>query len=114
MRYINKKLTIEKLSVETIARRYGTPTYCYSFERFSKNIIDFKRNFRTFSPLICFSIKSNANLNLIREIKQFGLGADVVSMGELMLALKAGIDPKKIVFSGVGKTSREIDYAINQ
>ena len=53
-------------------------------------------------------------LNIIKEIKKFGLGADVVSMGELMMALKAGIKPKKIVFSGVGKTSNEISYAIDK
>ena len=63
---------------------------------------------------ICFSIKSNSNINLIREIKKFGLGADVVSIGELMLAIKAGVNPKKIVFSGVGKTSEEINYAISK
>ncbi|MDC3231352.1 diaminopimelate decarboxylase [Candidatus Pelagibacter sp.] len=114
MKYINKKLTIEKLSVETIAKRYGTPTYCYSYKQFKQNILNFKKNFKSFSPLICFAIKSNTNLNLIKEIKQFGLGADVVSMGELMMALKAGISPKKIVFSGVGKTSNEINYAINK
>ena len=114
MRYINKKLTIEKFSVETIARKYGTPTYCYSFEKFKKNIFDFKNNFKSFSPLICFAIKSNTNLALIKEIKKFGLGADVVSMGELMMALKAGINPKKIVFSGVGKTPNEINYAISK
>ena len=114
MKYINKKLTIEKISVETIAKRYGTPAYCYSFKEFKKNILDFKKNFKSFSPLICFAIKSNTNLDLIKEIKKFGLGADVVSMGELMLALKAGIDPKKIVFSGVGKKSDEISYAINR
>ena len=106
MKYINKKLTIEKLSVETIAKKYGTPAYCYSFKQFKKNILNFKENFKSFSPLICFAIKSNANLNLIKEIKQFGLGADVVSMGELMMALKAGINPKKIVFSGVGAEER--------
>tara|TARA_B100001057_G_scaffold417262_1_gene435776 strand:+ start:5198 stop:6418 length:1221 start_codon:yes stop_codon:yes gene_type:complete len=114
MKYIDKKLTVEKLSVETIAKRYGTPTYCYSFKKIKENILDFKKNFASFSPLICFAIKSNTNLNLIKEIKRFGLGADVVSMGELMIALKAGIDPKKIVFSGVGKTSNEINYAIDK
>jgi len=114
MKYINKKLTIEKISVETIAKRYGTPAYCYSFKEFKKNILDFKKNFKSFSPLICFAIKSNTNLDLIKEIKKFGLGADVVSMGELMMALKAGINPKKIVFSGVGKTVNEINYAISK
>ena len=64
--------------------------------------------------MICFAVKSNTNLSLIREIRKLGLGADVVSMGELMMALKAGVDPKKIVFSGVGKTSSEISYAIDK
>ena len=59
-------------------------------------------------------MKSNTNVNLIREIKKFGLGADVVSLGELMMALKAGIKPNKIVFSGVGKTSSELNFAINK
>ena len=64
--------------------------------------------------MICFAIKSNTNINLIKEIRKFGLGADVVSLGELILALKAGINPKKIVFSGVGKTTKEISYAIDK
>jgi len=114
MKYINKKLTIEKISVQNIAKKYGTPAYCYSYGQLKDNIINFKKNFKSFSPLICFAIKSNTNTNLIREIKKFGLGADVVSMGELMVALKAGIHPKKIVFSGVGKTLDEINYAINK
>ena len=97
MRYINKKLTIEKISVETIAKKFGTPAYCYSYNGLKENIDKFKKNFKSFSPLICFAIKSNTNTNLIREIKKFGLGADVVSMGELMMAIKAGINPKKIV-----------------
>ena len=114
MKYINKKLKLEKLSIENIAKKFGTPSYCYSYSKLEENIKSFKKNFKTFAPLVCFSIKSNTNLNLIKEIKKFGLGADVVSMGELMLAKKAGIDSKKIVFSGVGKTSEEISYAIDK
>jgi diaminopimelate decarboxylase len=114
MKYINKKLTIEKVSVQNIARKYGTPAYCYSLDQLTKNINNFKKNFSSFSPLVCFAVKSNANVNLIREIKKFGLGADVVSKGELMMAIKAGISPQKIVFSGVGKTSNEINYAIDK
>ena len=114
MKYINKNLSIEKIKVIDIAKKFGTPTYCYSHRQLKKNIINFKKNFNSFAPLICFAIKSNTNVNLIREIKKFGLGADVVSMGELMMALKAGINPKKIVFSGVGKSSNEISYAINK
>ena len=114
MKYIKKKLTIDKVVVDDIAKKFGTPTYCYSYTQLKKNINNFKKNFKSFAPLICFAIKSNTNLNLIREIQKFGLGADVVSMGELMMALKAGINPKKIVFSGVGKTSKEIGYAIDK
>ena len=114
MKYINKTLTIEKIKIQDVAKRFGTPAYCYSYSQLKENINNFKKNFKSFSPLVCFAIKSNTNINLIREIKKFGLGADVVSSGELMMAIKAGISPKKIVFSGVGKTSNEINYAINK
>ena len=114
MKYIKKKLTIENVKVDYIAKKYGTPAYCYSYSKLKRNIVNFKNNFRSFSPLICFAVKSNTNVNLIREIRKLGLGADVVSMGELMVAVKAGINPKKIVFSGVGKTAEEINYAINK
>ena len=114
MKYIDKKLTIENTKIQSIAYKFGTPVYCYSFSQLKQNIINFKKSFQSFSPIICFSIKSNSNLNLLREIGKLGLGADVVSMGELMLAVKAGIKPKKIVFSGVGKTSNEISYAIDR
>ncbi len=114
MKYINKKLSIEKVAVENIAKKYKTPAYCYSYRQLKENIELFKKNFKSFSPLICFSVKSNTNVNLIKEISKLGLGADVVSMGELMIAIKAGIKPKKIVFSGVGKTSNEINYAIDK
>ena len=114
MKYINKNLSIEKIRVLDIVEKFGTPIYCYSYKQLKQNIINFKKSFKSFSPLICFAIKSNSNLSLIREIRKFGLGADVVSKGELMIALKAGINPKKIVFSGVGKTSNEINYAIDK
>ena len=114
MKYINKKLKIEKFNVQDIARKYRTPAYCYSYRSLKENILNFKENFKSFSPLICFSIKSNSNISILREIKKFGLGADVVSKGELMIALKAGINASKIVFSGVGKTSEEIEFAIDK
>jgi diaminopimelate decarboxylase len=114
MKYKNKKLTIEKIFLSKIAKNYGTPLYCYSYSKLKENINFFKKSFKSFSPLICFAVKSNTNINIIREIKKFGLGADVVSIGELMMALKAGINPNKIVFSGVGKTSTEISFAIDK
>ncbi len=114
MKYINKRLTVEKVNFQRIAKKFGTPFYCYSYSKLKENINKFKKNFKSFSPLICFAVKSNTNVNLIREIKKFGLGADVVSLGELMIAIKAGIKPNKIVFSGVGKTSSELNFAINK
>ena len=114
MKYIKKNLSIEKVKIKDVVKKFSTPVYCYSYKQLKENISNFKKSFKSFSPLICFAIKSNTNINIIREIRKFGLGADVVSMGELMMAIKAGIDPKKIVFSGVGKTSNEINYAIDK
>ncbi|MDC3162855.1 diaminopimelate decarboxylase [Candidatus Pelagibacter sp.] len=114
MKYNNKKLIIEKINFQSLANKFGTPAYCYSYSKLKENINKFKENFKSFSPLICFSVKSNTNVNIIREIKKFGLGADVVSKGELMMALKAGVPPSKIVFSGVGKTKEEINFAIEK
>ena len=114
MKYKNKQLPTENINFQSLAKKFGTPAYCYSYSKLEENINNFKENFKSFSPLICFSVKSNTNLNIIKEIKKFGLGADVVSKGELMLALKAGVSPGKIVFSGVGKTSEEINFAIEK
>ena len=114
MKYLNKSFSIERVKAESLAKKFGTPIYCYSYKKLKINIIKFKNNFKSFNPLICFSVKSNTNVNLLREIKKLGCGADVVSMGELMKALKAGFNPKKIVFSGVGKTFEELNYAINK
>ena len=114
MKYINNNFFIEKVNSKKLAKKFATPIYCYSYEKLKKNINNFKSNFSKINPLICFSIKSNSNLNIIKEIKKLGLGADVVSKGELMLAIKAGINPNKIVFSGVGKTYSELKYAIDK
>ena len=114
MKYINNNFFIEKVKTQYLAKKFGTPLYAYSYNKIKENINNFKRNFQSFSPLICFAVKANPNVNLIREIKKLGCGADVVSIGELMKALKAGINPKKIVFSGVGKTSNEIAFAIDK
>ena len=114
MNYINNKFSINNKLVEGIAKKFGTPLYCYSFEKIRDNIINFKKNFKSFSPLICFAVKSNTNIKILKEIRKFDIGADVVSIGELMKALKAGIKPQKIVFSGVGKTASEIEYAVKK
>ena len=114
MKYRDKDLIIENLKAITLAKKYSTPFYCYSYEKLKDNIKNFKKSFKTVNPLICFSVKSNSNKTLLNEVRKLGLGADVVSIGELMRALKAGIKPNHIVFSGVGKTSEEISFAIKK
>ncbi len=114
MNYKKNHFYIEGISSEKIAKKFNTPVYCYSYKKLRTNIINFKKSFKSFKPIICFAVKSNTNINLLKLIKKFGLGADVVSIGELMTAKKAGINSKKIVFSGVGKTEKEINYAINK
>ena len=112
MTYIKNKFHVEKISIKNLVSKYGSPLYCYSYKRLEQNIRYFKNNFKSFSPLVCFAVKSNSNLQILKNIKSFDLGADVVSKGELMKALKSGINKKKIVFSGVGKTPDELNYAI--
>ena len=114
MKYKKKHFYIENVSTETIAKKYGTPSYVYSHNKIKDNIKNFKKHFKTINPLICFSVKSNSNLKILSIINKLGLGADVVSKGELMRALKAGIKPNKIVFSGVGKTIDELKFAVSK
>jgi diaminopimelate decarboxylase len=114
MKYKKKHFYIENVSAERIAKQFGTPSYVYSYDKIKNNINNFKKNFKTINPLICFSVKSNSNLKILSLINKFGLGADVVSKGELIGALKAKIKPEKIVFSGVGKTVDELKFAINK
>ena len=114
MQYKEKKFYVENISTEKLAKKFNTPLYCYSYLKLKNNIINFKNHFKKINPLICFSVKSNSNIKILREIKNLDCGADVVSMGEMMKVLKAGINIKKIVFSGVGKTYSELEYAINK
>tara|TARA_Y100000590_G_C15586044_1_gene964165 strand:+ start:33 stop:1247 length:1215 start_codon:yes stop_codon:yes gene_type:complete len=114
MKYINNNFFVENVNLQKLTKKFNTPLYCYSYEKLKKNVNNFKFHFSKLNPLICFAIKSNSNLKIINEIKKLGLGADVVSKGELYQALKAGINPTKIVFSGVGKSSSEIKYAIDR
>ncbi len=114
MNYKKDEFFVEKVKSSFLAKKYSTPLYCYSFERIKDNIQSFKNTFKTINPLICFAVKANSNKILLTEISKLGLGADVVSGGELMKALKSGIKPNKIVFSGVGKTSEELKYAISK
>lgn len=115
LQYKKNKLTFDGILLDTIVKNKKTPFYLYSkktikhyYEYFSKTAKQKKIN----SPLVCYAVKANTNLEVLTLLQKMGAGADVVSVGELKKALKAGIDPQKIVFSGVGKTREEITYAL--
>jgi len=110
--YTNGLLFAEKVSVQKIAEEIGTPFYCYSKNAIVKNFVNFRKAFKNFPTMICFAVKANSNLSVLRILSKLGAGADVVSMGELMRALSAGIDPKKIIFSGIGKSHEEISKGL--
>ena len=114
MHFKKNKLFIEKVEGSKIVKKFGTPTYCYSLRKLKNNIKNFQKSFNSINPLLCFSVKSNSNLQILKEVKKLGMGADVVSKGEMVQALKAGISPKKIVFSGVGKKTDELKFAIEK
>ena len=117
MNYIKLRknsLRIDNVLAVKLAKKYKTPFYCYSLTQIKENFSSFSNAFKTVNPIICFSVKSNSNLVLLRELKKMGSGADVVSIGELVKAIKAGISNKKIVFSGIGKTEEEIRMAIKK
>ena len=117
MNYIGLRknnLSVENVSILKLVKKHKTPFYCYSSSQLKKNFYDFKNTFKTINPLICFSVKSNANTTILKELKKLGSGADVVSIGELLKAKKAGIPSNKIVFSGIGKTEDEIIAAIKK
>lgn len=112
--YRNGEMFCEKVSLSRIARRAGTPCYVYSFKTITDHLRKLKRALRELRPLICFSMKSNSNLAVCRILLDRGAGLDIVSGGELYRALKAGADPRKIVFAGVGKSQEEIETAIRR
>ena len=114
MIYKKNNLVIDGFKPELLARKYSTPLYLYSLKMIKENVKNFKKKFKGINALTCFAVKANSNRFLLKEIGRLGLGADVVSIGELIRALKSGIKPNKIVFSGVGKTTDEISFAIKK
>ena len=114
IRLRKNNLCVDNTSAVKLVKKYESPFYCYSFSQIKKNFYDFRNSFKNIKPIICFSVKSNSNLALLKELRKMGSGADVVSLGELLKAKKAGISSKKIVFSGVGKTEEEIKMAIKK
>ena len=113
-KYIGQKLFVERTSVLSVVKNNVTPFYLYSEQQLKENFKKFYGIFKSINPIICFSVKSNSNLSILKILKKSGSGADVVSGGELLKALKAGIKPNKIVFSGVGKNEEELKLAIKK
>jgi diaminopimelate decarboxylase len=105
-------LFAEDVSLETIANQFGTPTYIYSKNLLIQTFESFKKGLLKTNHLICFAVKANSNIAILNLFASLGAGFDIVSGGELERVLCAGGDPKKIVFSGVGKTVSEIETAL--
>ncbi len=114
IRYKNSNLFVENVSVRSLTSKLSTPFYLYSQGNIIENYKSFSSNFKKSNPLICFSVKANSNIQILKVLKKMGSGADVVSGGELLKAIKSGIKPNKIVFSGVGKSEDEIKLAIKK
>ena len=110
--YKNGELYCEGIPINRIAEKVGTPFYLYSYKTLVRHFNVFNEAFEGIPHLVCYSMKANSNLALIRLFVNLGGGVDVVSGGELYRALKAGADPQKIVFSGVGKKEDEIEYGL--
>ena len=112
IKYKKRQLFIENVAVADIVKKTGTPLYIYSIGSILNSVGLIKQNLAKIEPLICFAAKANSNRSILKLLGDTGLGADIVSGGELFRALEAGIDPQKIVFSGVGKTLSEIKEAL--
>jgi len=110
--YRNGQLYAEDVAIDDLAAEVGTPAYVYSRATFEGHFDRLSTAFRGVNPLVCFSIKSCANLTLLRLLLKRGAGMDVVSGGELYRAMVAGCDPKKVVYAGVGKTDAEIEQSL--
>ena len=108
----NGELWAEDVRVADLAREYGTPLYVYSTATLTRHFQAFDSAFAQIPHLTCFSVKCNSNLHILKLLKELGAGADIVSGGELHRALLAKMDPKTIVFSGVGKQEFELQAAL--
>jgi diaminopimelate decarboxylase len=106
-------LHCESCSLKQLAKEVGTPLYVYSRQALVENFKEFDNAFAGVQHLVCFAVKANSNLSLLRLFRDLGSGFDIVSGGELFRVRQVGIDPQKVVFSGVGKKNAEIDYALN-
>lgn len=112
--YRNNEFFVEDVALRSVAEAVGTPFYCYSRKTIETNFDAYRDALHGLDALICYALKANSNQSIIGLLGKRGAGADVVSEGELRRALAAGIDPSRIVFSGVAKTAPEIEFALEQ
>lgn len=110
--YKGKNFCAEGVPVEKIVKEVGTPVYIYSEKTLKRHYKAYNAAFSKVPHIVCYSIKANSNISILKTFADEGSGFDIVSGGELYRALKAGADPGKIVFSGVGKREDEIEYAL--
>lgn len=110
--YVEAVLCCEQVPLAQLAQTYGTPLYVYSAHTLQHNFQRLAAAFAPLQPRICYAVKANANLAILRRLRAAGAGFDIVSGGELFRALRAGADPAHIVFAGVGKTDKEMTEAL--
>lgn len=113
-KYKNNNFYCENLKVEDLAERFGTPLYVYSHKTLIDHYLKLKSAFAQINPLICYSVKANSNLAILKALVSHGAGLDIVSGGELFRALKVGCPAEKVVYASVGKTDKEIATAISK
>lgn len=112
--YKNKNLFCENIKVQDLAARFGTPLHIYSYNTLMDHFIKLRKAFSAIQALICYSVKANSNLAILKVLVNLGAGLDIVSGGELFRALKVGCPANKIVYASVGKTEAEIATAITE
>lgn len=112
--YKNQQLHCENIALTDLAAEFGTPLYVYSQAALTEAYLGYKEAFSSLNPLICYAVKANGNLSILRHFASLGSGFDIVSGGELARVLAAGGSAQKTIFSGVGKSVTEIEYALNQ
>src|SRR5437773_6457411 len=112
--YAAGKLCCEGVSVESLAKKFGTPLYEYSQRTLANHFRKLDSALAPLDHLVCYAIKANSNLAILRALADLGAGFDIVSEGELRRVIAAGGDPKKCAFAGVGKTEQEIEFALRR
>ena len=112
--YAGNQLYCEGVSVETLARKFGTPLYVYSQRTLTEHFQKLDQALAPLDHLVCFAMKANSNLSVLRVLANLGGGFDIVSGGELQRVIAAGGDPRRCVFAGVGKTEAEIEFALRR